>query len=301
MPHSQPVLQISTADRHEFELIQVPAADCRHRLLFLPGMGMSARQYIGFGRALAGHGIEVWLHEWRGMGSSSLRAARGCNWGYRELLEADLVAVLDALNQEGQVPLLFGGHSLGSQLACLLAGQRPQHCAGLLTVAGGAPYWRSFPRRMQLGLLPVFFLMPAVAALLGHYPGRRLGFAGREARGVIADWTRSGRSGRYRFPDMAQDLEAGMAALSVPVLGLRMANDRLVPQASLDWLLDKLPGCARSVELISASAPGEAADHYAWMRDTAASVAAIASWLAASRTDQPGPAAKQATSGRLDR
>ena len=48
-----------------------------------------------------------------------------------------------------------------------------------------------------LFLLWVFGFFRLVSALVGHYPGRTLGFADREARGVIRDWTKSGLSGRY--------------------------------------------------------------------------------------------------------
>ncbi len=280
MPHQQPVLEVQTPDGHRFELIHVPCSAPRARLLFLPGMGVSARQYIAFGQALAVHGIESWIHEWRGLGSSNWRADRAADWGYRELLQQDLLGAVDRIQAviRGQ-PIILGGHSLGSQLACLLGALRPEACAGLLIVAGGAPYWRAFSGWMRFGLPTIFFTMPAIAGLVGHYPGRRLGFAGREARGVIRDWTLSGRRGVYTPSGIDHDLEQGMRDLNVPALSLRMADDWFVPQSSLDWLKGKLGSAHHEQTVLTGEHLTGAADHYRWMREPDSSALAIADWL----------------------
>lgn len=279
MPHQQAVVSVQAADQHRFELIGLPADAARARLLFLPGMGVSARHYIDFGLALGARGIETFIHEWRGLGSSSLRAARGCDWGYRELLELDLLAAVDAIDAGGEpLPLIVGGHSLGSQLACLLGAMRPESIRGLLIVAGGAPYFKAFSGWMRWGLPAAFFGMPTIAGLVGHYPGSRLGFAGREARGVIRDWTHSGRSGVYAPIGLGHDLEGGMRALRVPVFGLRMADDWFVPQSSLDWLTAKLPAAQHEQEVLKRELFSGPADHYRWMREPESSAQAIASW-----------------------
>lgn len=280
MPHQQPVIKVLTPDQHRFELIHVQSPKPRARLLFLPGMGVSARQYIDFGWALSAHGVETFIHEWRGLGSSSLRADRATDWGYRELLEQDLLSAVEQVHKHcpGQ-GLILGGHSLGSQLACLLGVLQPEACAGLLIVAGGAPYWKAFSGWMRWGLPSVFVGMPTISALVGHYPGRRLGFAGREARGVIRDWTRSGRSGVYRPVGINTNLEQGLAELSVPALSLRMAEDWFVPQTSVDWLTGKLSSARHEQQVLGRDQLSGPADHYRWMREPAASARAIADWL----------------------
>jgi predicted alpha/beta hydrolase len=288
MPHQQPVLPVTTADDHRFELIQVPAEQPRARMLFLPGMGLTARQYIRFGQALSGHGIESYIHEWRGLGSSSQRASRSTNWGYRELLAFDLVAAQDRIEAESnQGPLIIAGHSLGSQLACLLAALRPEHCHGIAIIAGGSPYWRSFGWLKGGALLTALNLMPGIASLVGHYPGRQLGFAGREARSVMADWARTGRTGVYQAPGIEQDLEAALGRLSVPVLGLRLADDWFVPEASLSWLTNKLTSARVTQHRVQAEQAGQTADHYSWMRQPGPCAQAIAQWLADEITESP--------------
>ena len=279
MPHDQPVVAVRADDGHRFELIHVPAKAPRQAMFFLPGMGLSARHYIGFGQSLAECGIEVFIHEWRGIGSSNVRAARHCDWGYRELLSLDLAAALEAVReQSGHDRLMIGGHSLGSQFACMLAALKAERCSALALIAGGSPYWRVFGFRMKLVMIAVMFGFPLIANIRGHYPGKSLGFAGREARGVISDWTRSARTGEYRPRGIKRDVEAGMRMLAVPAIGINMARDWFVPDASLHWLTGKLSGCEVAHRIIKAGDEFPA-DHYAWMKRPEPTVAVLREWM----------------------
>lgn len=275
MPHDQATLAIERPDGHRFELIHVVAESPRRSLFFVPGMGLSARLFIPFAQSLAGIGVETFIHEWRGNGSSNWRAARDRDWGYAELL-GDLAAARDALRVERH---LLGGHSLGAQLACLSAAAQPDRLAGLILIAGGLPHWRAFPWPMNATMMATMFAFPALGAMFGYYPGKRVGFGGNEARSMIADWARSARTGRYRPRGVATDLEAGLRNLQLAVLAVPMADDHLVPERSLDALLAKLSGCRISKRLISAASGAPEADHYRWMKDPRATAAAVEAWL----------------------
>jgi len=279
MPHDQPVVEVVCRDGHRFELIDIAPADTRQSMLLLPGMGISARHYIGFAGALAAHGTRVFIHEWRGNGSSSLRAGKGRDWGYRELIEQDLhAAVRTIIRLQGQ-PIWFAGHSLGAQLACLAAARDPDRAAGLVLIAGGSPYAPVFPWPMRLTLAIVLRVFPLLSGLVGHFPGKRMGFAGSEAHGVMEDWARTGKSGRYGLETLDFDAETALALLELPVLGVRMEKDWFVPRASLDWLLDKLPRCHIEHAVITTDAQGSRADHFRWLQAPAASAKAVGTWL----------------------
>lgn len=278
MPHDHPVIPVETADGHRFELIHVAADKPSGSMLFLPGMGLSARLFIRFAQALAERGTSVFIHEWRGNGSSSRRASRHDDWGYRELLE-DIDAARRIVTERAPGGYLLAGHSLGSQFACLSAAADDANCRGLVIVAGGSPYWRVFPWPMKAVMMATMFAFPALGWAFGYYPGKRIGFAGNEARGVMADWARSARSGRYEPTGVAIDLEAGLHALELPVLALDMADDWFVPARSLAWLTDKLAGYRVIKRVIEAGRDDARADHYAWMKCPDRSVDAIGEWL----------------------
>ena len=271
-------LRVLAADGAVADLLLIcPASGARRLLYWLPAMGVPARHYLPLAQALAGRGVAVALHEWRGIGSSDRRAGWRQDWGYRELLAYDLPAGLAAARE--QLPhagCWLGGHSLGGQIATLHASQHPAF-AGLVLVASGAPYWRRFRHRWLI--LAAYTAAPLLARLCGHLPGRRIGFGGNEARGVVSDWARSGRSGRYTVTGTDRPWEQQLAALALPVLALRLADDWLGPAPSLAWLLDKMPGAARQVIELTATELDGPADHFSWMKAPAPVTAAIASWL----------------------
>ena len=254
-------------DGHRFRLLLRTTTTPHAALLWLPALGVAARHYLPFAEALAARGIAVFIHEWRGHGSSSLRAGHDEDWGYRELLQQDLPASRRLIEEQfTALPKIVGGHSLGGQLAACLLALQPQTPQRLWLVASGAPFWRIFPRPRGWLLPLAYRFLPWLADRNGSLPGRSVGFGGKEARGVMRDWTRTGLSGRYAGKNMAIDLEAALVDVQVEVDAVRLADDWLVPAASLQFLLKKMQPSAVRVETLDANQLGTRADHFAWMK-----------------------------------
>jgi predicted alpha/beta hydrolase len=266
---------IATADGHQAMLLaRVPDAP-RAALLWLPALGVAARHYIPFAEALAGRDIAVFLHEWRGNGSSNRRAGRDCDWGYRELF-ADIAASESKVETHAAgLPRILGGHSLGGQLACCSLSLAPQRAGALWLVASGAPYWRAFPAPTRWWLPFAYRFLPWLANRNGALPGRRIGFGGREARGVIRDWSRTALSGRYAAAGVDADLEAALAAVRVQARAVVLADDWLAPEGSLRFLLGKMPAAAARIDALDAVAPGVRADHFGWLEAPGSVVEAL--------------------------
>lgn len=274
----------ASAGAHHWRVETRRPAQPRASLLWLPALGVAARHYLPFADALAARGIAVYLHEWRGNGSSTLRADRRHDWGYRELLMEDIPASVEAIRAtEGAAPAIIGGHSLGGQLACCrlalqsLQGADEQEIPRRLwLVASGAPYWRAFPPPTRYALPLAYRFLPWLAQRCGALPGRRIGFGGDEARGLIRDWARTALSGRYAAEGVPFDLEAGMARLEVEVAAIVFRDDWLAPRSSLAFLLGKMPAAKSRVVEFDAPAPGISADHFAWMKQPTAVAGALA-------------------------
>ncbi|WP_233841970.1 alpha/beta fold hydrolase [Dyella sp. 2HG41-7] len=274
------VVSVATADGAQSELICTQPAEYPKRVMYwLPAMGVPAKHYLPLAEAFAAHGVAMALHEWRGIGSSNRRAGRQSNWGYRQLLETDIAAgMAEAKTRWPQAELWMGGHSLGGQLSCLYASRHRGDVAGLALVASGSPYWRRFKRGSLI--LAAYALVTPISRLIGYLPGRRIGFGGNEARDVIADWSRSGRTGRYAANGIVADFERELGAFQRPVLAMRLRDDWLAPLSSLEWLLDKMPKAPRRVDVVAPEQlAGQSADHFTWMKVPDAIAAQLAAWM----------------------
>ena len=251
----------------------------RAALVWLPALGVPARKYDRLGAALAARGIALGVHEWRGTGAHPARPSRRHDWGYRELLVEDIPATRSALSAAHPgLPLLYGGHSIGAQFAVLAAALHGG-AEGLVAVGSGVPHWRLFPGPLRW-LVGVFgHALPPLTRAVGSYPGHRLGFAGREAGQLMRDWAQTVRRGHYDgLPGLPDQLGERIAALQVPFLGVRLAEDRLVPAASLQALISATGSRSASERLLDKGHLGVAADHFAWMREPRAVADAIAGW-----------------------
>lgn len=258
-------------DGHRWQVSAVVPRRARARLLWLPAMGVAAKHYTAFAEALAARGVAVFVHDWRGNGSSSLRPSRHSDWGYRELLELDLPATLDAITAHASgPPSILGGHSLGGQLACCFLAMRPNAASHLWLVASGAPYWRSFPAPTRWGLPLAYRFLPWLAQRRGFLPGRRIGFGGNESRSLIEDWARTALTGRYGATGVDADLESSLAAVEVSTRAVVLDRDWLAPAGSLHYLLGKLPRSLHRIVHVDGAMLGAHADHFAWMKKPAA-------------------------------
>lgn len=261
-------------DGHRWDVLVASGARIERVLVWLPALGVPARSYETFARALAARGIATIVHEWRGFGSSALRASRRDDWAYRELLTLDVPATRAfAADEFGRLDTL-GGHSLGGQLATCTLALAPDDVDTLWLVASGAPYWKAFPLPMRLWLPSAYRLLDAIARVFGALPGRRIGFGGTEARGVIRDWSRTGLRGRYGAPGVG-DMEPLLAGVSPRVRAVLPARDWLAPRTSLDFLVGKTAASDVRVAVLDDRMLGTASDHFAWMKKPEAVVDAL--------------------------
>lgn len=266
-PLAAVTIPVDGDDHHRWELLACIPPQPTAALLWLPALGVAARHYLPFAELLAARGIAVFLHEWRGNGSSSLRADHRHDWGYRELLTRDLPASEATIAERWPgLERILGGHSLGGQLACCRLALAPHAARQLWLVASGSPYWRAFPPPVRYGLPLAYRFLPWLADRCGALPGRRLGFGGSEARGLIADWARTALSGRYSAKDVPIDLEAALGSVTLPARCVVFDRDWLAPASSLRFLLSKMPHVDATVSQLDFAALGTRTDHFAWMK-----------------------------------
>lgn len=256
-------------------------ADGAPVLLATPAMALRGDFYDPLATPLAEVGLRLVTMDLRGHGTSSVRPGRATDFGYRELLELDWpAAVATVRDHYAAAPLVLLGHSLGGQLSLLYAGANPGRVDAVVTVATGSIWWRAFPRPRRYGFLLATQFIAATAALLGTWPGHRLGFGGREARSLVADWAFQARTGHYRARGSAVDYEAALGRLDCPALLVSVTGDGYAPASAADHLAGKLPPeRVTRVHLDDESYRASRNSHFGWVKRPGPVVAAIAAWL----------------------
>ncbi|HEX6873361.1 MAG TPA: alpha/beta fold hydrolase [Micromonosporaceae bacterium] len=250
-----------------------PGAGPAPLVVVWPAMGVPARYYRPLAERLVAAGLAVVVVDLRGTGSSTPRPSHRSGYGYADLA-SDVGAVLDLLAAEspGRRILLLG-HSLGGQACALhLALTADPRVAGLVLVAVGLPWFRSYPGGRALQVLAFTQAIVGVATVLRVWPG--WGFGGRQARRLIQDWGFTARHGRFpplpgRNPDQA------LAVVTTPVLAISVDGDRYTPAATMDHLCAKMPDAPVRREHLTAAEAGAEIDHFTWVRAADAIVAKV--------------------------
>ncbi|BBG02461.1 MULTISPECIES: alpha/beta hydrolase family protein [Pseudonocardia] len=241
-------------------------------LLVVPAMGMRASFYAPLLSALRDAGVSAAVTELRGHQAHPAPApGRRHDFGYDELV-GDLAAAVETVRELlPAAPVLPLGHSLGGHLAAAYAARRPDRIAGIALVASGSVHWHAWGVRHLLRTQAVV----AAATLLGHFPGDRIGFAGREARGQMADWGRWARTGRLAFGRPRIDHTPSIAEVRLPVLGLTFAGDTLAPGFSADALLAMFGNARVTREHLEIDATQP---HFGWARDPGPAAEVLTRW-----------------------
>ena len=263
-----------------FALLLFPAADpAAPAILIEPAMGVKAGYYTPLAEALRESGCNVAVAELRGHEESGGRQPGwGYDFGYHEMLTEDWPQAIQAVKVRfPTAPFYLFGHSLGGQISALYAAHNPQQLNGLILTAVSSVDWKLW------GLPFLIYSQVVVLAgyLIGHFPGQRFRFAGREARSVMADWGRQARTGRYRFGKLRIDHDEVLATMTLPVLAISLQGDFFAPKHAMNGLLAKFPQAQLSRHHLDPKAMGvDGVDHFRWVRKPQVVLPTITEWLA---------------------
>ncbi len=232
--------------------------------LVLPALGVPAGAYRRLAEALAAAGTPAAVAEWRGGGASPVRAARGVDWGYTDLLQHEVLGGLAALRARlrGR-PVAIVGHSLGGHLGLMARALAPPGLAGVLTVASGTPTLRYFAPRLRMLLRVVLSTHRVSGPLLGYFPGHRIGFGGRQPRTLMDEWALLARLGRFEM--QGRNLLEPHSALAqrLPVHALCLPRDAYAPRKATEHLLLLAGVTAGAIERFEGPGP---LGHFDWLK-----------------------------------
>ncbi len=273
-------IDITTVDGVTFTARVLPAD--QHSapvVLVLPAMVMKAKHYLHLAKALRAQGLSVVTCDLRAQGESTPALRDGADFGYREMLEIDLPAIVAAIQDRfPESELHLFGHSLGGQLSLLYSAAEPHQITSVTVIGTGTVFWRAFGPRRWIEALSQIQWIGLVARIKGYWPGGVL-IPGAMAGGVMVDWSRHSLTSRYRPKGTTRNYDRLLAESTLPVLLISLEDDLLGPQSNVDFLASKMPSAEVSRWHIADDSAVVHRDHFAWIKDSPVIGQSVAAWI----------------------
>ncbi|TXI06315.1 MAG: alpha/beta fold hydrolase [Rhizobium sp.] len=234
-----------------------------------PATGVLARYYHRYARFLAGHGFDVLTYDYRGIGLSRPQKMRGAGYRWRDWGERDFAAALQLMaDHRRSDPLMVVGHSIGGFLPGLA--ENAAMIDRMLTVGAQYAWWGDYTPDRRAGLfLKWHVAMPAMTAICGYFPGRRLGWLEDLPKGVANEWSfRGSRFERSHPRGERQDALRRMAAVRASILAVAVSDDELGTIPAIRRALNYYTGArSLSVQLRPADFERDAIGHFGLFHD----------------------------------
>lgn len=202
-------------------------------VVIAPATSVHSRYYQRFADYLFQQGFDVLTFDYRGIGHSRPPSLRGFRADWVDWGEQDLDAALRHAEAEcpGQ-PLHVVAHSIGG----FAIGLAPASARIRRIVTVGAQYahWRDYDRAARVRMMVKWHLvMPALTALFGYFPARRLGWMEDTPAGVVRDWSRMAarfedtvRPGQFVAGAREADLLVQrFSQVTAPILAIGLEDD----------------------------------------------------------------------------
>lgn len=253
-------IAFTTVGGRQHAAVDSPAEAPRGVVVVAPALGVRASYYRKLCGALNGLGFMTAAVDLPGHGESPVRANRRTDWGYVSVIE-HYASALRALNDAmPDLPKFMVGHSIGGQVALMTAGMDIPCLGGVVVVASGCPYWRTWEGAEAYRIRAATWTCGVMARSLGVFPGDKVGFGGREPKTLMVQWAHAAQTGNYAHGDF--DGDALLARPGPPTLGIRVEGDAWAPERSVKLTLDRLT--AREVSFERWSTAPHGGDHNRW-------------------------------------
>ena len=277
----QKAIRFSDDTSNQLGIFEPVKNDSKAILLIFPAMGVRASYYQKLAETFADRHYTAITADLRGHGHSSERPSRKRSFGYSEIVQYDYPEIVNSVKKNyPDQPVFILGHSLGGQLGALYLSKNPKAIDGLILVACCSVYYKGWPGWGKYRALLGTQFINLIGYTLGYYPGHKMGFGGLEARGVIRDWSRQSRTGKYLVDNSDFDFEAGLKKIDVPVFALSFQGDDFAPKQAVEHLLGKMDQAQKShLHLVKESARNLGYNHFSWAKKPEGAVDIVAEWI----------------------
>lgn len=250
-------------------------------LICLPAMGIRAKYYEMFADHLCSAGFNVITADWRGLGHSSKRASYKTDFGYEDFISdvKKLVELADDWFPNSKKIII--GHSLGGQIGSLFSAKFSSSISGLILITSCSVYHKGWANLTALKLKYARWTFLPISKIFGYFPGDKLGFAGKEARSVIKDWSYNARYGKYKLTNSDYDYEKALKLFDKPVISISVEGDVLASRKAVENLYNKFnPKSEISHFHLNSEETGiSPLNHFTWAKNPDYFVGLIKNWV----------------------
>lgn len=267
----------SSTVAHQF----IPKTESNSVCVIFPAMGVKASYYELLAQELTSKNSIAITVDLRGNGFSSIRPGRKVDFSYKDQLDHEFSGVLkyaDSTYPDKRI-FLFG-HSLGGQLSCLMAGRNSHRIDGLILSATCSVHYKGWSGFSAYRILIATQFASMVARSIGYFPGKKVGFGGTEARGLIGDWSRQSCTGNYVLKDDPFDYEQALKTVTLPVLAISFEGDTFAPFRAVEHLLYKMKIAKKEHLYLQSSDPrNDGFTHFNWAKKPKNIVSIVSEWM----------------------
>jgi len=212
----------------------LPIGDSCGSVVISSATGVLARYYARYADFLREQGYTVLTYDYRGIGGSRPASLRGVHIRWRDWGDLDFDAAVRWMRQrDPDGPLVAVGHSIGGFLPGFAAAAT--EVDRFLSVGAQYAYWRDYAAAQRLRMFAKWHLcMPAMAALFGYFPGRRLGWLEDLPAGVAREWAYRRARLEQSYPEHERaDVLQRFAAINAPILAVSVSDDEYGTPAAI--------------------------------------------------------------------
>ncbi|MBA1278166.1 MULTISPECIES: alpha/beta fold hydrolase [Pseudomonadaceae] len=204
----------------------LPPGEARGSVIVSSATGVLARYYARYAGFLREQGYTVLTYDYRGIGGSRPANLRGAGIRWRDWGDYDFDAAVRWMRQRDPDGLLVAvGHSIGGFMPGFA--RAATEVDRFLSVGAQYAYWRDYAPAQRWQMFARWHLfMPAVTALYGYFPGRRLGWLEDLPAGVAHEWAfrRARLEASYPLNERDEVLQR-FAAIRAPILAVSVTDD----------------------------------------------------------------------------
>lgn len=180
-----------------------PDADKNKVLIINSATAVNKKLYHHYASYMAENGYTVITYDYRGIADSRPKILRGFNASFTDWGQKDFSGVIAYVKKEfPNHRIMTLGHSIGGTIIGMT--KKNTEISGIINIGAQTAYYKDWSKKHKTKIYILWhILFPAITAIFGYFPGKKLGLLEDVPKGVIQQW-----NNRKKHHDMKKQMES---------------------------------------------------------------------------------------------